>query len=55
VGYSKLVSQKRLRKALILVLLSVIDYKRVYTRVYFIITNFHTEHKPQVKIRSAMA
>jgi len=45
-GYSKLVRQKRLRKALIPVLLLVIDYKRVHTGVYFIITNFHTEHKP---------
>jgi len=54
VGYSTLVRQIRLQKALILVLLSVIDYKGVYTSVYFIITNFHTEYKPQVKVRSAI-
>ena len=37
-GYSKLVRQKLLRKALLLVLLSTSDYKRVYTSLYFIIT-----------------
>ena len=40
---------KQLGKALLLVLLSVSDNNRVYTSLYFIITNFHTEHKPQVK------
>ena len=32
-----------------LLLLAVSDYKRSNTGLYFIITNFHTEHKPQVK------
>jgi len=48
VTYSKLVRQKHLRKALLLVLLSVSDYKHLDTSLYFIITNFHTELKPQV-------
>ena len=47
-GYSKLVRQKQLRKALLLVLLSVNDYVRVYTSLFFIITNFHTELKSHV-------
>jgi len=34
-------------------LLSVSDYKRLDISLYFIITNFHTELKPQAK--SAMA
>jgi len=34
-------------------LLSVGDYKRLDTSLYFMITNFHMELKPQVK--SAMA
>ena len=46
--------QKQLRKALLLVLLSIIDYKRVDTSLYFIITNFFTELKPQVKVSHDM-
>jgi len=53
-GYSKLVRQKQLRKALLLVLLSVSDYKRVYTTLYFIITNIHVKLKPQVKVSHGM-
>ena len=45
--YSKLVRQKHLRKALLLVLLSVSDYKPLDTTLYFIITNLHKELKPQ--------
>jgi len=48
VTYSKLVGQKHLRKALLLVLLSVSDYKHLDTSLHFIITNLHTELKPQV-------
>jgi len=48
VTHSKLVRQKHLRKALLLVLLSVRDYKHLDTSLYFIITNLHTELKPQV-------
>ena len=47
VTYSKLVRQKHLRKALLLVLLSVSDYKHLDTSLYFIITNLHTELKLQ--------
>jgi len=43
-----LVRQKHLRKALLLVLLLVSDYKHLDTSLYFIITNLHTELKPQV-------
>jgi len=52
----KLVRQKQLGKVLILVLpvLSVSDYKRVYTSLYFIITNFHMEHKPQIMVSHGM-
>jgi len=35
-----MVRQKQLRKALLLVLFSVGDYKRLDTRLYFIIINF---------------
>jgi len=42
--------QKQLRKAWLLVLLSVSDYKRLRTSLYFITTNFHTELKPQVNV-----
>jgi len=42
------VRQKYLRKALLLVLLSVSDYKYLDTSLYFIITNLHTELEPQV-------
>jgi len=35
------VRQKQLQKALLLVLFSVSDYKRLDTRLYFIIINFH--------------
>jgi len=48
VTYSKLVRQKHLLKALFLVLLSVSDYKHLDTSLCFIITNLHTELKPQV-------
>jgi len=47
-------SQKQLRKALLLVLLSVSDYKRLGTSSYFIITNLHTELKPQVNANHGM-
>ena len=46
--YSKLVRQKHLRKALLLLFLSVSDYKHLDTSLYFIITNLHTDLKPQV-------
>jgi len=52
--YSKLVRQKQLRKALLLVLLSVSDYKHLDASLYFIITNLHTELKPQVNARYDM-
>jgi len=42
-GYSKLVRQKQLRKALLLVFLSVNDCKHLDTRLYFININFHRE------------
>jgi len=48
------VRQKQLRKALLIVLLSVSNYKRLYTSSYFIITNFHTELKPQVNVSHYM-
>jgi len=48
VTYSKLVRQKQLRKAFLLVLLSVSDYKRLDTSLYFIFTNLHAELKLQV-------
>jgi len=54
VTYSKLVRQKQLRKALLLVLLSVSDCKRLDTSLYFIIINLHTELKPQVNARHDM-
>jgi len=51
-GYSKLMRQTQLRKALAysLFLLSVSDYMRLclYTSLYFIVINLHTELKPQV-------
>jgi len=37
-----------------LFLFSVIDYKRSNTTLYFIITNFHMELKPQVKVSNDM-
>jgi len=43
-----------LAEALLLVLLSVSDYKRVYASLYFITTNFNTELKPQVKVSHGM-
>ena len=46
--YIKLVRQKQLRKALLLLVLSVSGYKHLDTTLYFIITNLHTELKPQV-------
>ena len=52
--YSKLVRQKQLRKALLLVLLSVSDYKHLDTSLYVIIINLHTELKPQVIARYNM-
>jgi len=42
VGYSKWVGEKQLRKALLHVSVSVINCKRLDTRLYFII-NFHRE------------
>jgi len=54
VVYSKLVRQKQLQKALLLVLVSVSDSKCACTSWYFIITNFHTELKAQVKISHGM-
>ena len=33
-----------------LFLLAVIDYKRLDASLYFIINNFHTKIKPQVKV-----
>jgi len=45
-----MVLKKQQRKALRLGLLSVNDCKRVYTSLYFIITNFHTALKPQIKV-----
>jgi len=48
VTYSKLVRQKHLRKALLLLFLLVSDYRHLDTSLYFIITNLHTELKPQL-------
>jgi len=53
VVYSKLVRQKQLQKALLLVLVSVSDSKCACTSWYFIITNLHTE-LVQVKISHGM-
>ena len=53
-AYSKLVRQKHLRKTLLLVLLSVSDYKHLDTSLCFIITNLHTELKPQVNASHEM-
>jgi len=50
VRYSRLARQKHLRKALLIVLLSVSDYKRLDTSSYFITTSFHTELKPHVNV-----
>jgi len=36
-----MVRQKQLQKVLLFVLFSVSDYKRLDTRLYFIIINFH--------------
>jgi len=38
-----MVGQKQLRKALLLVLLSVSDYKHLDTSLHFIITNLYTD------------
>ena len=46
-----LVLQKQLRKALLLVLLSVGDYKHLDKSLYFIIINLHTKLKPEVNAR----
>jgi len=54
VTHSKLVRQKQLRKGLLLVLLSVSDYKHLDTSLYFIVINLHTELKPQVNARYDM-
>jgi len=53
VTYSKLVRQKQLRKAALLVLLSVSDCKHLKS-LYFIIINLHTELKPQVNAKYDM-
>jgi len=37
-----------------LLLLAISDYKRLYTSLYFIITNFHTVLKPQVEVNHDM-
>jgi len=37
-----------------LFLLSVSDYKRVYTSLFYVINIFHTELKPQVKVSHAI-
>jgi len=37
-----------------LFLLAVSEYKWLYTSLYFIITDFHTELKPQVKVSHYM-
>jgi len=43
-GYNKLVRQKQLLKALLLVFTIVVsDYKRLDTSLYFTITSFHTQ------------
>ena len=52
--YSKLVRHKHLRKALLLVFLSVSHYKRLDTSLHFIIINLHTELTPQVNARYDM-
>jgi len=49
------VRRKQLRKALFLVLISVSDYKRLDTSLYFIINNLHTELKPQVNASHDMS
>jgi len=46
-----LLLQKQLRKALLIVLFSVGACKRLDTSLYFIITNFHTGPKSQVKAK----
>jgi len=48
------VRQKQLRNTLLLFLLAVSDYKWLDTCLYFIITNFHTELKPQAKVSHDM-
>jgi len=48
------VRQKPLRKALLLVLLSVSDYKHLDTSLYFIIISLQTKLKPQVNARYDM-
>ena len=54
-GYNKLVRQKQLLKALLLVFTIVVsDYKRLDTSLYFLTTNFHTEIKRQVNISHDM-
>jgi len=51
-GYSKVVRHKQLQTVWLLVLLSLRDYKRLSTRLYFISTNFHTELN--LRLMSAM-
>jgi len=41
-------------KSVIPCLLSVSDYKRAHTSLYFIITHFHTELKTQIKVNHGM-
>jgi len=45
-----------MRKALpvLLVLVSVSHYKGIHPSLYFIITNFHTDLKPQMKVSHGM-
>jgi len=53
-GEIQQVGLKQQRKALLLVLLSVSDHKRLDTSSYFIIIRFHTELKPQLSISHDM-
>jgi len=54
VRFSKLVHQKQLGKVVTPCFTLVSDYKQLDTRSYFIITNFHTELKPQENVSHHM-
>ena len=54
VRFSKLVHQKQLGKGLYRCFTLVNDYKWLDIRQYFIITNFHTELKPQKNVSHDM-
>jgi len=45
-GYSKVVQQLGKALGYSLFFLSISDYKRLETSLYFIVTNFHTDLKP---------